>query len=79
MNKILIDVFSVMSGAALGALLRYLVVITLPAPILIVNLVGSLIIGFIYPKLSQSFPQYITLINTGIIGGLTSFSFLVLK
>ena len=75
MSKIFIDALSVMSGAALGGLFRYLVTISsLPAPILIVNLVGSLIIGFTYPKLTQHFPQYTHLINTGLLGGLTTFS-----
>ena len=74
MPKFLMDLISVMSGAALGALLRYLVILSLPAPVLIVNLVGSLLIGFAYPKLTQDFPQYLHLINTGLLGGLTTFS-----
>lgn len=74
MSKFLIDALSVMTGAAVGGLFRYLAIISLPAPVLIVNLVGSLIIGFTYPKLSQHFPQYIHLINTGLLGGLTTFS-----
>lgn len=70
----LIDALSVMAGAALGGLFRYFAIISLPAPVLIVNLVGSLIIGFTYPKLSEHFPNYIHFINTGLLGGLTTFS-----
>lgn len=69
-----IDALSVMAGASLGGLFRYFVCLSLPAPILIVNLIGSLVIGFSYPKLTNHFPEYIHLINTGLLGGLTTFS-----
>jgi len=74
MSKTLLDILSVMSGAAIGGLFRYVAMISLPAPILVVNLVGSLIIGFTYPKLSEHFPHYLHFINTGLLGGLTTFS-----
>lgn len=74
MTKFLFEAISVMSGAALGGLFRYIACATIPAPILAVNLVGSLIIGFTYPKLSQHFPNYLHFINTGLLGGLTTFS-----
>ncbi len=65
---------SVMIGAALGALLRYFVSLHLPLPVLFVNILGSLIIGYSYAKLSISHKELLPFINTGILGGLTTFS-----
>lgn len=64
----------VMIGAALGGLLRYWATLYLPLPILVVNVLGSLIIGYSYHKLSIHNPQLLLLINVGLLGGLTSFS-----
>jgi CrcB protein len=64
----------VMIGAAIGGLLRYWACLYLPVPILLVNVLGSLIIGYSYHKLSIYNPQLLPLINVGLLGGLTSFS-----
>lgn len=73
-TKFIYEALTVMLGASIGGLLRFVVCTSLPAPILIVNLIGSLIIGFSYPKLTAHFPQHLNLINTGLLGGLTTFS-----
>lgn len=64
----------VMLGSALGGLLRYLCTLYLPLPILIVNIIGSFVIGFTSVRLGTHYPQYLPLINTGVLGGLTTFS-----
>lgn len=63
-----------MLGAAMGGFLRYAATIYLPMPIPLVNILGSLIIGFAYAKLSVSHKDLLPLINTGFLGGLTTFS-----
>lgn len=64
----------VMIGAAIGGVLRYWASLYLPLPILIVNVIGSLVIGYTYHKLSIHNPALLPLINVGLLGGLTSFS-----
>lgn len=63
-----------MLGAILGAVLRYVAVLYLPFPILAVNVLGSFLVGLVYPKLTDNFPQYIPLINIGFLGSFTTFS-----
>ncbi len=60
-------------GAVIGALLRYAAVLFLPMPILVVNVIGSFVIGFCYAKFDFN-QQYLHFINTGILGALTTFS-----
>lgn len=74
MTAILLNSLQVMLGAAVGGLLRYWAGLFLPLPILVVNIVGSLVIGFTYHKLSIHNPGLLPLINVGLLGGLTSFS-----
>jgi len=64
----------VIIGSALGGLLRYLCMLYLPLPILLVNVFGSLVIGFTTARLGILYPQYLPFINIGILGGLTTFS-----
>ncbi|MBT6843432.1 MAG: CrcB family protein [Candidatus Melainabacteria bacterium] len=74
MPAILLNSMQVMLGASIGALLRYWATLFLPLPILLVNVIGSLIIGYTYNKLAIHNPQLIPFINIGLLGGLTSFS-----
>lgn len=75
MQQLFLNCIFIIAGAAAGALSRYFIVQTLPAPVLIVNLAGSFLIGLAYQKFSASFPQhYIHLISTGFLGALTTFS-----
>lgn len=75
MQQIFLNCIFIIIGAAIGALSRYFIVQTLPSPILIVNLVGSFLIGLAYQKFSSTLPQqYIHLISTGFLGALTTFS-----
>lgn len=74
MTAILLNSAQVMIGAALGGLLRYWATLFLPLPILLVNVIGSFVIGYTYHKLSIHNPELLPLINIGLLGGLTSFS-----
>jgi fluoride exporter len=61
-------------GAALGALLRYAMILYIPLPVFWANMSGSFLIGLLYPVLSTKFPQYIPFINIGFLGAFTTFS-----
>ena len=62
-------------GAALGASLRYLFVLFVPLPILLVNLIGSFLIGISFAKLDPSLQANLILFfNIGFLGSLTTFS-----
>lgn len=74
MPELLIDSLYVMAGAAIGGLLRFFVSLYLPFPLFIVNILGSFIIGFCYYKFSSSNPALLPFLNTGLLGGLTTFS-----
>lgn len=63
-----------MLGGAVGAFARYLLLAYLPFPVFFANLIGSFAIGFVYPKLDQSFPEYIPFISIGMLGAFTTFS-----
>lgn len=74
--------FAVAIGGALGASVRYGVALwlgfgmrsTLP-----VNLLGALLVGFVYPTLSQKSGLPALFILTGFLGGLTTFSAMTLE
>ncbi len=75
MPQIFLDCIAIIIGASAGALLRYFAVLALPFPIFIVNIVGSFLIGLAYQKFSNSTPpHHLHLVNTGFLGGLTTFS-----
>ena len=71
------NVIAVFLGGGLGSVLRYLTNLVCPFPTVVVNIVGSFIIGFFYiffmdkADISQSLKLAITV---GICGGLTTFS-----
>ena len=60
-------------GGAIGSVLRYLTITAVSAPIgtLIVNVVGSLVMGVLFVVLSSRLHP---LLMTGILGGFTTFS-----
>ena len=76
----------VAAGGALGASLRYLCVAWatrafgtgFPAGTLIVNVVGSLLMGVLAVALMERFPggwgRYAPFVMTGVLGGFTTFS-----
>lgn len=68
------NIVQITIGAALGALLRYFMVVYLPLPIFWANMIGSFLIGFFYPTLLAKFPQYTAFINIGLLGAFTTFS-----
>ncbi len=68
-------------GASLGALCRYYMQAfgqqhwpSFPIATVLINLLGSFAIGFLYPWVSQQGEAYRLLINTGFLGGFTTFS-----
>ncbi|MCE2928854.1 MAG: CrcB family protein [Candidatus Caenarcaniphilales bacterium] len=74
MNNYLINSLYIFLGAGFGALLRYLMVIVVPnlQPIMLVNILGSFVIGYTSHKINS--PELRHLVNTGFLGGLTTFS-----
>lgn len=72
-------VAAVAAGGAFGALARYLVTVALagrgrraPGPVVVVNLVGSLISGVAIGAITD--PTLLVVIVSGVCGGLTTFS-----
>lgn len=71
------NIIAIFLGGGLGSLLRYLTSFVCPFPTLLVNIVGSFIIGFFYvyfmdkSDISGSLKLAITV---GFCGGLTTFS-----
>lgn len=71
------NIIAIFIGGGLGSILRYLTNLFCPYPTIIVNIVGSFIIGFFYvyfmdkSDVSQSLKLAITV---GLCGGLTTFS-----
>lgn len=80
-----LDMFMVLVGGGMGALLRYLITLTVygdkspafPYGTLIVNLLGCLCIGLLagYFQKHPELPMFLKLFAiTGVLGGLTTFS-----
>lgn len=76
------NVIFVGSGAFIGAIFRYLLILIIryhefPLSMLIINFIGSFLIGvfsiFLKENIIHSYSLYIFL-TTGILGGFTSFS-----
>jgi fluoride exporter len=77
-------VVAISLGAALGALLRWVLSLTLnqsfpslPAGTLVANLVGGYLIGLamaVFAQLPELTPEWRLFIITGFLGGLTTFS-----
>ena len=68
-------------GGAVGAMLRYAISLvpykhTFPLPILIINIIGALLIGYIAGlAIKKDMPQSMILfLKTGLCGGFTTFS-----
>ena len=65
-------------GGALGAVLRYFVLLLWPAPwgVLAVNVAGSFVIGLLAERLP---PPLALFLITGVLGGFTTFSAFALE
>ena len=63
-------------GGAIGALLRWATVQLVAAPMgtLIVNVVGSFLIGVLFVALADAGPKWQPFLITGVLGGFTTFS-----
>ena len=71
------NVIAIFIGGGLGSVLRYLVNLHIFAPTLIVNLIGSFLIGFLYSVLIDKIEisnQLKLALTVGFCGGLTTFS-----
>ena len=78
MNTILINSLLVGGGAVFGAITRYIFTLFIPFPILVVNVIGSLVIGYTTAKFSAQ-QEWLMLVNIGFLGALTTFSSFSLK
>lgn len=73
----MLNVVAIFLGGGLGSILRYFANLVCPCPTVVVNIVGSFIIGFFYvyfvdkSDISASLKLAITV---GFCGGLTTFS-----
>lgn len=70
-------VVAVALGGAFGAVLRYLIGLTVVFPFgtLTVNLVGSLIIGLVWAVFNaKGLQAWLPFVMTGVLGGFTTFS-----
>ena len=71
------NIFAIFIGGGFGSVLRYLVNLYIPAPTLIVNILGSLVIGFLYAIFVDKIEisnQLKLALTVGFCGGLTTFS-----
>ncbi|MFM6951693.1 MAG: FluC/FEX family fluoride channel [Bacteroidota bacterium] len=78
------NLFAVLIGGALGSLLRWLISFKIPFEIqqfswgtFVVNMVACLLMGTLYPRLSSDFWRL--LLFTGLLGGFSTFSGLVIE
>lgn len=65
------------AGGALGACLRVMVVAFLvpgPVGILVLNVLGSLLLGFVLVALGEKSPLAVVFLGGGVLGALTTFS-----
>ncbi len=70
-------VFYVALGGAIGAVLRYLVALSVAFPLgtLAVNVVGSFLMGLMVVALAaKGLDRFMPLVMTGMLGGFTTFS-----
>lgn len=73
----MINLIAVFVGGGIGSVLRYIAGICLPFPTLIVNIVGSILLGFFFafflqrPEISHGLKLALTV---GFCGGVTTFS-----
>ena len=70
----LANLIKVTLGASLGASLRYFATLYLPFPILVVNVLGSLVIGFLFFYLQKNFSDSSQFWIIGCLGSFTTFS-----
>lgn len=75
MNYILVAL-----GGAIGSLFRYILSINMPKSTLLVNVIGSFVIGifsFYFIDKLKIRNEYVLLIKVGLCGGFTTFLLLV--
>jgi CrcB protein len=68
---------AVAAGGAIGAVLRYLIGVSLAFPIgtLTVNVIGSLVIGIVWALFNaKGLQAWFPFVMTGLLGGFTTFS-----
>lgn len=73
----MLNVIAVFLGGGLGSILRYYANLICPYPTVVVNIIGSFVIGFFYvyfmDKADLSNPVKVA-VTVGFCGGLTTFS-----
>lgn len=72
MGALLTNFLLVSSGAIVGAILRYAAVLFLPHAVLVVNIIGSFLIGWFTARYSAE--NLRLLVSVGFLGSLTTFS-----
>ncbi|MFM8995792.1 MAG: FluC/FEX family fluoride channel [Bacteroidota bacterium] len=78
------NLFAVLIGGALGGVLRWLISLKIPFVVqqfswgtFVVNMVACLLMGALYPRLSNDFWRL--LLFTGLLGGFSTFSGLAIE
>ncbi len=69
----LINSLWVILGAIAGALLRYAATLCVPQAVLVVNIIGSFLIGYLTPRFGST-EHLRLLLSVGFLGSLTTFS-----
>ena len=73
----MINLIAIFLGGGIGSVLRYIAGVCLPFPTLIVNVIGSILLGFLFAFFIQRSEMNYGLklaLTVGFCGGLTTFS-----
>ncbi len=73
MDVLLTKLLPITLGAVAGALLRYGAMLCIPQAVLVVNIIGSFLIGYITPRFGST-EHLRLLLSVGFLGSLTTFS-----